>query len=116
MQEKKVDEMTEKEILRQQLKLLAEKSKEAEGTELHELTLAMSDVIYSLSRVPEVPVQAEKTVSLNVEDIESDQRYIWDKLNKSIKEQKKWNKIQIACLMGMLINLALFLIYLSGYL
>lgn len=116
MEEKDISKMTEKEILRQQLELLAERSKEAEDSELHGLTMAMSDVIYSISRVPEIPIQVESTVPFSVKDIQSDQRYIWEKLNNSIKEQRKWNKIQIACLTGMIINLALFIIYLLGHL
>ena len=42
--EKKICEMTEKEILRQQLELLAEKSKSAADVDLPELTSSMVQV------------------------------------------------------------------------
>ena len=42
--EKKMSEMTEKEILRQQLELLAEKSKSAADVDLPELTSSMVQV------------------------------------------------------------------------
>lgn len=120
MEKKAVKEVTEKEILLQQLELLVERSKEAAGSELHGLTLAITDIIYSISRIAEISnipteisnIPVEKTEPFDSEHIEAEQHYISERLNKSIKEQKKWNKIQIICLMGTLINLVLLLIYL----
>ncbi len=47
--EKSIRDMTESEILRQQMELLAEASKEASNTELPGLTNAMLDIYSALS-------------------------------------------------------------------
>lgn len=112
MEEKSLSKMAEKEILRQQLELLAERSKEAKDTELHELTMAMSDVIYSIDRISEDKQSVEKTGYSNVKDALAKQHDIWFELNESIQTQGKWNKLQLICLVGTFINSALFLIYL----
>lgn len=50
--EKKICEMTEKEILRQQLELLAEKSKSAADVDLPELTSSMVKVCDTIQYYP----------------------------------------------------------------
>lgn len=49
MTEKKISELTEKEILRQQLELLAEESKDATPTELFYLSKALCEVYGKLN-------------------------------------------------------------------
>lgn len=57
--DKKISEMTEKEILRKQLELLAEISKESLAEELPQLSMAMCE-IHKLLHVLE-PKKAEKS-------------------------------------------------------
>lgn len=115
--EKEIGEMTEKEILRRQLELMAEKSKSAEDSELQGLTLAMTDIVYSIDRISQGEVSAKKTASAPAaEEFKTEQQYILHKFNESAKVQKTWIRVQIICLIGMLINSISFLIYLVGHL
>lgn len=114
--EKEISEMTEREILRQQLELVAEKSKGAEELELQGLTLSMTDIIYSIDRISKEETPVDQTINSTEKKAETEQQYILRGFNESVKVQERLNRVQIACLIGILANWALFFTYLLWHL
>ena len=91
-----MDQAEEKAILQRQLKLLEEESQRAKGNELGWLTSSMLETVSCIERMD------EKT---NTQKISAD---YCQRIEHSLKSQKRYSKVQIVCLFGIVLNLIIY--------